>query len=113
MTKPKSCDEEFLLERCNGADREAFRRILNRNGGDAFELRREMVRKRLSRGRLTVIDATNVQPLPRQRTRTGPYERPASVKPPALPRIFTAGCRPPGGREGMLHSSPYEWFQPR
>jgi protein phosphatase len=30
--------------------------------GDAFDLLREIVRKRLSRGKLTVIDATNVQP---------------------------------------------------
>src|SRR5580698_2851044 len=30
--------------------------------GDAFDLLHEIVRKRLTRGRLTVIDATNVQP---------------------------------------------------
>ena len=30
--------------------------------GDAFELLHEIVRKRLSRGKLTVVDATNVQP---------------------------------------------------
>jgi protein phosphatase len=30
--------------------------------GDAFDLLQEIVRKRLSRGKLTVIDATNVQP---------------------------------------------------
>ena len=30
--------------------------------GDAFDLLHEIVRKRLARGRLTVIDATNVQP---------------------------------------------------
>jgi len=27
--------EEFFLTRCNRADREAFRRILNRQGGEA------------------------------------------------------------------------------
>ena len=30
--------------------------------GDAFDLLHEIVRKRLARGRLTVVDATNVQP---------------------------------------------------
>jgi protein phosphatase len=30
--------------------------------GDAFELLHEIIRKRLTRGRLTVVDATNVQP---------------------------------------------------
>ena len=30
--------------------------------GDAFDLLHEIIRKRLARGRLTVVDATNVQP---------------------------------------------------
>jgi protein phosphatase len=30
--------------------------------GDAFDLLHTIVRKRLARGRLTVVDATNVQP---------------------------------------------------
>jgi protein phosphatase len=30
--------------------------------GDAFDLLHEIVRKRLSRGKLAVVDATNVQP---------------------------------------------------
>jgi hypothetical protein len=34
MMKPKSYDEEFFLERRNRADREAFSRILNRQGGE-------------------------------------------------------------------------------
>ena len=34
MMKPKSYDEEFFLERRNRAAREAFSRILNRQGGE-------------------------------------------------------------------------------